>query len=182
MFIMLRNLFVIMIIDLMSVTTELAEWWNRMRQDSETVRYNPLAPSTIESLRERLTHASSNLEDYETADSYFWAVRFCNDLVGHVTLQNINRMMLTAEIGYGISSLARGKGIGTEAVQQVARNVFEFTPIRKLIAFVHEDNAASKKLLEKVGFRQEGLLREHFIVNGKTANEVIYGLLKRDFL
>jgi ribosomal-protein-alanine N-acetyltransferase len=46
---------------------------------------------------------------------------------------------------------------------------------------VHEENLPSRKLLENVGFHQEGILREHYLVNGKPANEIIFGLLRRDF-
>ena len=77
--------------------------------------------------------------------------------------------MLTAEVGYGVDAKAWGQGVGTAA-------------IRKLIAFVHEDNIASRRLLEKAGFVQEGLLREHYLVNGIPADEAVYGLLRSDQL
>ncbi len=158
----------------------LAEWWYEDRKDHDTRRFNPLAPSTIESLRERLLKASSDLAEFEKADSFFWSIRCGSEVAGHVTLHNINKMMCTAEIGYGISVNARKRGVGTMAVRLLAKNVFTLTPIRKLIAIVHEDNAASRKVLEKAGFKQEGLLREHFVINGEIANEAIYGLLRRD--
>lgn len=102
--------------------------------------------------------------------------------LGHVTLQNINRLMRTVEIGYGVSAQSRGRGIATSAVRMVCRNVFESTDMRKLIAFVHEGNLASRKVLDRVGFNQEGLLREHYLVNGEPVNEVIYGLLRSDLV
>ena len=86
--------------------------------------------------------------------------------------------MGTAEIGYGVSASARGQGIGVQAVRVISKRIFAQTPLRKLIAFVHEDNAPSRKLLERVGFQGEGLLREHYLVNGIPSNEVIYGLLR----
>ncbi len=158
----------------------LAEWWFRARQDDETVRFNPLLASTLESLRERLSQSSSDLGDYETANSYFWALERDGQVVGHVTLQNINRLMLTAEIGYGVDAKARGQGVGTQGLRLVVENVFAMTPIRKLIAFVHEENVSSCRVLEKVGFLKEGLLRAHYLVNGVPANEAIYGLLRSD--
>jgi len=167
-------------ITLVPANPGLAEYWQENREDPETRRYNPLMPSTVESLRERLSQASSDLAEYERANSYFWAIQAEGEVVGHVTLQNINRTMLTAEIGYGVSQAARGQGVGTQGVGLVAHNVFSQTLLRKLIAFVHEENLPSRKLLERLGFRQEGLLREHYLVNGIPANEAIYGLLKSD--
>src|SRR4051812_47127616 len=95
----------------------LADWWFEDRKDPETRKYNPLAPSTVDSLRERLSKASSDLSDYEKADSFFWIVKEGGSVVGHVTMQNINRMMRTAEIGYGVTLTARGRGIGAKEVR-----------------------------------------------------------------
>lgn len=169
-------------IELSSIDATTAEWWYENRQDSETKKFNPLAASTIDSLRERLSKTSSNLLDYESVDAFFWLIKVEDEKVGHLTMQNLNRMMQTAEIGYGVSLQLRGRQIGTRAVELLAKNIFTHTPLRKLIAFVHEDNRASRKLLEKVGFQQEGLLREHYLVNGKATNEVIYGLLRQEFI
>ncbi|MGZ3749028.1 MAG: GNAT family N-acetyltransferase [Pseudobdellovibrionaceae bacterium] len=158
----------------------LAEWWYESRQEAETIKYNPLAPSTVDTLRERILKASSDFKNFDKADNYFWVIRFDDKVAGHVTIQNVNRMMLTAEIGYGISADLRGNGIGAHAVKHLAEMVFAQTPIRKLIAFVHEGNIPSRKLLKNVGFHQEGVLREHYLVNGNPSNEVIYGLLRKD--
>jgi RimJ/RimL family protein N-acetyltransferase len=54
------------------------------------------------------------------------------------------------------------------------------TPLRKLIAYVHEGNTPSRRVLEKTGFQAEGLLREHYLIDGMPVNEVIYGLLRKD--
>jgi [ribosomal protein S5]-alanine N-acetyltransferase len=167
-------------ISLAPADPNLAEWWLESRQEAETVKFNPLAPSTVEQLRERLSKSCSDLAIFDKAESFFWAINVDDEIVGHLTMQNINRMMLTAEIGYGVSTHARGRGIATLAIQTLAKNVFSQTPLRKLIAFVHEDNLPSRNALAKVGFKQEGLLREHYLVNGKVANEAIYGLLRSD--
>ena len=67
-----------------------------------------------------------------------------------------------------------------EALRLVTRRALNETPLRKLIAYVHEDNVASRRVLEKVGYRAEGLLREHYVTNGMAVNEVIYGMLRRE--
>ncbi|MGE0616979.1 MAG: GNAT family N-acetyltransferase [Bacteriovoracia bacterium] len=161
-------------------TPSLAAWWQESRGDPESVRYNPFAPSTLEQLRERLAKASADLADFPRSEAFLWVIRVDGELVGHVSIQQINRMMLTAELGYAVSASARGKGVATQAVRMVMRDCFTRTPLRKLVAFVHEDNVPSRRVLEKVGFRLEGLLREHFLVGGAPANEAIYGILRGD--
>ncbi len=49
------------------------------------------------------------------------------------------------------------------------------------MAYVAEDNIPSRKLLEKVGFQQEGICREHYIINGKPTNEILYGILRSEY-
>ncbi len=158
-----------------------AEWWFKERQDPEAIRFNPMASSTVEKLGERVSLAGWDLAQFEKCNSFIWAVRRGEGYVGSATLQNINRTMQTAEIGYMVSAAARGQGVGSAIVRLIAQNFFAQTPLRKLIAFVHEENLFSRRVLKKTGFQQEGLLREHYIVNGEPANEVIYGLLRKDF-
>jgi RimJ/RimL family protein N-acetyltransferase len=86
-----------------------------------------------------------------------------------------------AEIGYGISEAYHARGIGTAAVAMLVHKVFAETQMRKLIAFVRDENLPSCRLLEKLGFQREGLLREHYIINGHPENEVLFGLLKREW-
>jgi RimJ/RimL family protein N-acetyltransferase len=43
-----------------------------------------------------------------------------------------------------------------------------------------ENNLASRRVLEKVGYVDEGCLREQFLVNGLPANEIFYGILRRE--
>jgi len=161
---------------------DLAEMFYQWRQDPEMKKYNPMANSSVEQLRERLAKGSSGFEDFQNAERFAWFVKLDSEWVASVNCQNINKTMLNAEIGYNVIAFARGKGIATECVRWITEQLFEHTPLRKLIAFVHEDNIASLKVLEKIGYRREGLLREHYLINGVPANEVMFGLLKSEFL
>lgn len=91
-------------------------------------------------------------------------------------------LVFDAEIGYDVSQELQGKGIGTAALKLFVDKIFSSTPLRRLMAYVAVDNIASRRILEKVGFKQEGLLREHYLINGIPTDEVVYGLLRSDFL
>lgn len=164
------------------VDPSLAESLYEYRQDPVTKKYNPLMSIGLEDLRRRLSKASSNLKDYATAEEFFWYVEFEGRIAGNVSIKEVNRTMLTAEIGYGVYAWARRRGVATYAVKTISEKVFALTPLRKLIAIVHEQNLASRKVLEKVGYVQEGLLRQHYLVNGQPANEIIFGLLRGEIL
>jgi RimJ/RimL family protein N-acetyltransferase len=151
------------------------------RRQPSMVRHNPLQPMTAEELEHMLESAGSDLSDLRKHQTFRWFVEYEGSVVGSVSLKNISHSMGYGEIGYGISETHHNRGIGTTAVSELVRKVFIETPLRKLLAFVHDANHASCKLLDKVGFQQEGFLREHYVINGQPANEILYGLVKRDW-
>lgn len=167
-------------VEFLPTTPDHVEFVFAHRQDPETQRYNPLAPVTVEALAERLAKSGSDWSAFDRTESFHWIVRVDGTLAGLASLQNINRMMRTADIGYGIVSNLRGRGMATAAVDSLARQAFARTDLRKLIAYVHEANLPSQRVLERVGFQREGLLREHFLIGGEPVNEVLYGLLPGD--
>jgi len=107
-----------------------------------------------------------------------WFLKNGDEIIGNFSLHQINKMMLTAEIG---SPHARGNGIANFALRQLTQLCFENTSLRKFIAYVHESITASRKVLERIGYKNEGFLQEHFLIDGRPANEVIYGILSHQW-
>lgn len=151
------------------------------RQDPVTRQFNPLKPSSLEALAARFANSSSHWTEFHRAESLSWFVEVDGEAVGNVSIHSINRMMLTAEIGYGVFAAARGRGFASAMVSQLCAETFAHTHLRKLLAFVHEENLASRRVLEKLGFVQEGILREHYLINEQPVNEILYGLLRREW-
>lgn len=168
-------------IKLVPSTSKHAEIAFKWRKQKSTLNHNPLKNMTLQELAEHFSKNGSDLSDISSHADYRWMAVMNNSVVGNVSLKNINQMMMCAEIGYGVDEDFQGKGYGTEIVRLLVDRVFEQTPIRKLIAYVHDKNTPSCRLLEKLGFQKEGLLREHYIINGKPENEVLYGLLRSDW-
>ena len=124
----------------------------------------------------------SELSDLRKFESYRWFTSVEGQVVGSVSLKNISHSIAYGEIGYGIAESHHGKGIATAAVRLLVEKIFRETNLRKLLAYVHEENIASCRVLEKVGFQEEGLLREHYVILGSPVNEILYGLLKREWI
>jgi len=150
------------------------------RQDPVVRQYNPVDIVTSRVLHARFSGAASDFDNFENATLIFWLIKNDDALVGNISMKDINKRMLTAEIGYGVAPEARGNGYATEAVRLVTQRAFTESPLRRLIAYVHEGNLASRRVLERVGYQPEGVLREHYIVNGEPVNEIIYGILERE--
>jgi RimJ/RimL family protein N-acetyltransferase len=153
------------------------EW----RNQPLSVRHNPLNPMTADQIAKMLATEGSDLGDLKKHESYRWFIALESHLVGSVSLKNISHSMAYAEIGYGVAQAHHRRGIATAAVGLLMRKVFTETALRKLMAFVHDKNQASRRVLEKLGFRKEGLLLEHYLINGRPENEILYSLLKREW-
>ncbi|MCH4886205.1 GNAT family N-acetyltransferase [Acidaminobacter sp. JC074] len=86
------------------------------------------------------------------------------------------------QIGYRIyAGKDRNKGYMTQALRLFSSYLFETIPfITRLSLLTAEDNVPSRKLAEKCGYRQEGMLRNAYFYRGKICNWVIYGLLREE--
>ena len=87
-----------------------------------------------------------------------------------------------AEIGYSLHRDWHGRGLASEALRLILRYLFDELGLRRIEADADPRNAASCRLLEKLGFVREGLLRERWHVNGEICDTALYGLLGRDFI
>lgn len=87
-----------------------------------------------------------------------------------------------ADIGYAIAVRYWGQGIATQAMKIAVPQVFKDLPgLVRLQAFVDVENKASQRVLEKVGFQKEGILRKYFILKGVLRDSVVYCFLSTDF-
>ncbi|XP_058752900.1 uncharacterized protein LOC131626094 [Vicia villosa] len=86
-----------------------------------------------------------------------------------------------AEIGYAVAANYWGQGICTKAVKVAVSQVFKDIPcLVRLQAFVDMENQASQRVLEKVGFFREGVLRKYSYVKGKVKDIAIFSFLLED--
>lgn len=102
-------------------------------------------------------------------------------LIGHISLYAIKRLPYSsAFIGYAMDEHYTRKGIATEAVSLVVQFAFETLNLHRLEAFIAPENRGSIRVVEKIGFQQEGLMRELLFINGKWVDHYMYALLQRD--
>lgn len=86
-----------------------------------------------------------------------------------------------AEIGYMIGKDWQGKGIAKTICDLLISDLFKNQGMQKVVICCNDDNLASIGLAKKLGFHQEGNLRNHFVVNGKLRNMLYFGLLKTEW-
>jgi aminoglycoside 6'-N-acetyltransferase len=86
-----------------------------------------------------------------------------------------------AEIGYTIASQHHGSGLGTDTVRTLLGYLFEARGKHRVIASCDPRNTSSVRLLERVGMRREGHLRESAWFNGAWGDDLLFALLDREW-
>ncbi|KAG0547217.1 hypothetical protein BDA96_01G060700 [Sorghum bicolor] len=88
-----------------------------------------------------------------------------------------------AELGYVLARAHWGRGVATAAVKRAVATVFaEVQGLERVEALVDVANPASQRVLEKAGFRREGVLRRHYWHKGRARDMVMYSFLSDDTL
>ena len=101
-------------------------------------------------------------------------------IIGTVCIHNIAPAFYgSCEIGYKFSSEFHHMGYATEAVGFCTKLAFNELRMHKVTAVVHPGNVPSMKLLNGLGFVQEGLLRDYLMLHGQWCNHYIYGLVNK---
>lgn len=148
--------------------------------DPEAMRFwnTPVHTRLIDSER-----SVRNFIDCTPSYYRFWAVADadtdrCLGLVnyhdGHIRSRRVS-------IGYIIDPVHHRQGIATEAVTAMLDFCFGELCLHRLQAFIHPGNRASICLIEKLGFRREGLLRDHLRVGDEWRDDLLYALLAAEW-
>jgi RimJ/RimL family protein N-acetyltransferase len=108
-------------------------------------------------------------------------LRATGDLIGDCGLHFPTERQGQAEVGITLSPAHQGRGYATEALERVLEYLFGDLGKHRVYATVDPRNAPSIALLERVGMRREGHLRESVWVKGEWADDVIYAMLGREW-
>jgi [ribosomal protein S5]-alanine N-acetyltransferase len=117
----------------------------------------------------------------DAAYPYFIFRRSDDVLVGGLTLGQVRRGVAQAtSLGYWMGEPHAGKGHMTDAVRALAPFVFQTLRLRRIEAACLPSNAASIRLLERVGFVREGYARSYLCIAGEWRDHLLYALLATD--
>ncbi|KAM7462815.1 hypothetical protein LguiA_030936 [Lonicera macranthoides] len=127
-------------------------------------------------------YATKSIAERIIPHPYFRAICINNRPIGEISVKpGPWPESCRAEIGYVVASDYWGKGIATKAVKMVVNEIFgEFPNLERIEGTVDVENGASKKVLEKCGFKMEGILRKYLIHKGKTIDMFMFSLLNTD--
>jgi [ribosomal protein S5]-alanine N-acetyltransferase len=104
-----------------------------------------------------------------------------NKFIGTVGLNGLQLKNKKAEIGYEIHPSYWRKSYTTEAIREVLRYSYVELKLNRIGAVVYLENEASSKLLEKLGFSKEGVLRDYLYQNDQFHTTYMFSLLKQEW-
>ena len=116
-----------------------------------------------------------------TAMPLFMIRRGDGSVLGAVTVDNIRRgPAQAATIGYWIGAPYARQGYMTEALRAVIHHCFTALDLSRLESACLPENAASRGVLEKCGYKYEGVAQSYLQINGRWRNHVLYANLRHD--
>lgn len=103
-----------------------------------------------------------------------------DDLLGSISLMELDWEQRRGDIGFWLAPWARGRGIATRAVRLLSRWALQTLPLARLQMGIYPSNRASQRVAERCGFVREGVLRSFLDVAGRRHDLVVYSLLPDD--
>tara|TARA_Y100000310_G_scaffold26729_1_gene25482 strand:- start:507 stop:1019 length:513 start_codon:yes stop_codon:yes gene_type:complete len=110
-------------------------------------------------------------------DSLYFIIDIDGKAIGEVSFEKIIPK-LSAKIGYWIGKDYRGRGITTNAVKMAIGYVVKKFGLRRIYGNVRTNNKISSKVLEKCGFKLEGIQKKSGLKNGRYYDEFLYGRVR----
>ena len=168
-------------LELRQITSSDAHAILQLFGDEAVVRYMDIAP---------LATLGEAQEIVDWADTLFahgrgirWGIVRKGEatFIGTCGYHNWDHTSRRAEVGYDLAPARWGKGLMREALDAILPYGFEKMGLNRVQAMVHPDNARSIHLLQRLGFTQEGVLRDWRFYKGQFWDEACFSLLRREW-
>jgi ribosomal-protein-alanine N-acetyltransferase len=159
-----------------------ASTWSSLRVRNEAW-LAPWEPTSTESWGARHTIAAwpgllSSVRRFARAGMLLpFVVTYEGQFVGQLTVNNVVRGALrSAQIGYWIDQAHAGRGIITTAVALATDHCFGPVGLHRIQVDIRPENAASRRVVAKLGFREEGYLQRYLDIDGAWRDHISYAL------
>ena len=153
----------------------------QLMSDPKVVQYYELEP--FETIHQAQDLISSFTQWFQNDQAVRWAIirKDDNELIGTCCFDTFHPKYQSVNVGYNVRSDQCGQGYATEAVQAIIGYAFKngiVGPVNRIQAITVPANVASEKVLEKLGFEKEGLMRQYGFWKGAFHDMNLFSLLK----
>ncbi|MFC1550066.1 GNAT family N-acetyltransferase [Candidatus Neomarinimicrobiota bacterium] len=140
--------------------------------------YDHESPTNIDEAKELLDWCLN----VKSPNHIRWCIIHGDNLkqIGTCGFHNYDKINNAAEIGYDISAEYWNQGYMSEALREMLNYGYDVLKLNRIFASVFILNIRSNKLLEKLGFRLEGIIRDKHLFRGKYYDHNLFSLLRKE--
>lgn len=154
------------------------EFWLKVRSQASTQKNNPIGILSLNQLSQQINDSNQSILKRQKIHRFI--IHYENQKAGVISLKDINWDSGVAEVGYLIDEAFHNKGIASEAVKLIVKMAFGKGGLNKLKATTILQNLPSNRVLEKNGFKVEGILRQEFLVQNNLHDVYMWSILKSE--
>jgi RimJ/RimL family protein N-acetyltransferase len=154
-----------------------------LRSREDTMRWLYQEPATEDEARAMLAMRLPMVAIGAEGDSLGLVLesRATGEYLGDCNLTLVSEQHRLGEIGFVLHPDHQGRGYATEAARELLRIAFEELALHRVVGRTEARNAASARVLERLGMRHEAHLVENEWVKGEWQSELVYALLDREW-
>jgi len=136
-------------------------------------------PESIESVKEGIQGSILEYNKKKPNEEKF-TIEFNGKIAGSITISQLNTLFFEhkAKIDSCLHPDFRSKGIMTKVVKIITRYAFDKYRLKRIEAWCRTFNKGSRRVLEKSGFKLEGILRKNKIKDGKFLDDCVYAVVE----
>ncbi len=133
---------------------------------------------SLDDVKEKIRHDLELFADNKGLGAGIW---FRGELAGGIRYHEIDLVNRTTELGYWLGQEFEGKGIAVEACRVLIDYAFGALGLNRIVISCAAENNKSRVIPEKLGFKQESILRQAECLQGNFVNMVIYAMLASEW-
>ena len=167
---------------LREVTRKDARWYFKHFNTWEIIDgQEHVGPRNMKEAREELELYF--VDNFRDGTGIRWGVTLSgnDELIGSVGFYKWRKESSQAEAGYDLDPRYWRMGIMTEAMTAIIRYGFGAMRLNRIEVLISPRNRNSLRLVRRLGFKNEGVLREHYFYKGKFTDDVLFSLIKREW-
>ena len=153
------------------------------RSDAITNQYQGWIPKTIFDVNDFIKNrVSPTIDLVNTWYQFVIIKKDHNKLIGDIGIHFLDSDKKQAELGCTLDKDYQGNGYATEALKKMVNYLFNDLEKRRIVTSIDPRNIESIRLVERLGFRKEAHFRESLLINGEWVDDLVYAMLKDEWI
>jgi ribosomal-protein-serine acetyltransferase len=135
----------------------------------------------VNKVEDTIQFIESTLKKFSQNNGLNTCIWYKGEIAGTIGLHFIDWNNKKTEIGYWLGKEFSGKGIMTESCRALLHYVFDELKLNRVEIRAIKENTKSRAIPEKLGFKEEGILRQSAYNHGHPVNSIVYGIIRDEW-